>query len=553
MLAAFASVGLAGAPVRVAAGQEITGASGYRVAGTVVNDVTGQPLGRVEVILDNQQAMLTGGDGSFSFEHIPSGSYLLSIVKPGYSSIGGPGMGGAGYGGGGFHRFSSSATIIPPQRILVGPEMPSLTFRLTPLGSISGHLTLSTADPADEIHIHIFRRELRHGRPRWSLADVEKTRSDGSWRAAGLPAGHYLVQATASIDSPNDPENSRVPVWGFPALYYPGVTDVGSAGVLILKAGQQAQADMTLVRQRFFPVTIVMAGLPNTPATFEIMDSSGRPTGLPVHFDFRSGIAHANVPSGSWTLVAHTFGATMQVGRSDFQVTGAPVQVAVTVAPLPPIQVVIHGDVPASDGQPGNRWGWINLTLTPAEDFAEEGGMVSAHTEGSGDGIRMEVGVSQPGKFWANTSNPNSTYVASVSSGGTDLATDPLTVSPNSAPGTIEVTLRNDPGTIDGKVDMPAGGSGAPGEQTQVWIYAIPLFATTAQLPETHLQDNEQFSMSNLVPGSYRVVACDAPQEIEFHSQEGLAVWSGKGQVVSIDPSGTANVELSVIHGEVVE
>ncbi|MFZ0630854.1 MAG: carboxypeptidase-like regulatory domain-containing protein, partial [Acidobacteriaceae bacterium] len=84
-----------------------------------------------------------------------------------------------------------------------------------------------------------------------------------------------------------------------------------------------------------------------------------------------------------------------------------------------------------------------------------------------------------------------------------------------------------------------------------IWIYAIPLFPTTGHLPETALRDNGQFTLANLAPGSYRVVACDAAQEIDFHSQEGLAAWSGKGQVVTVDPNGTANVELTVIHGDV--
>jgi hypothetical protein len=57
-----------------------------------------------------------------------------------------------------------------------------------------------------------------------------------------------------------------------------------------------------------------------------------------------------------------------------------------------------------------------------------------------------------------------------------------------------------------------------------------------------------QFSFYNLAPGSYRVVACDAQQDIDFHSPEGLAIWAGKGQTVSVDPGGTASVDLDVVH-----
>jgi hypothetical protein len=431
--------------------------------------------------------------------------------------------------------------------------MPSLTFRLMPMAALSGHLTLSTADPADDIRVNLFRRDLQDGRSRWSPVDQEKTRSDGSWRASGLSPGRYLVQSSASIDRPNSDENSQAAVWGFPALYYPGVTDAGSAGVLILKAGQQTQADMTLVRQRLFPVTISVRGMPGTPTSFEIADTGGRPTGLPVHFDLRTETAHANVPNGSWTVIARAFGATMRFGRTDFQVAGAGVNLAVTVVPIPAIPVIIHRDFTASsDGSlPSSSGPDVGFYLASADDFSSGGGGITPVPSQPGAGpVSYEVKIFQPGNFWAQTANFPSTYVASVSSGGTDLGTTPLTVTPGSPPAPIEITLRNDPGTIAGKVDSssPGGGNGA-GEQPQVWIYAIPLFSTTGHLPEARLQDNGQFSFADLAPGSYRVVACDAPQEIDFHTPEGLAAWSGKGQVVTVDANGSASAELTVVPG----
>jgi hypothetical protein len=528
-------------------------ASGFTVAGTVLNAATGQPIARAEVILDNNEAQLTPGDGSFSFDHVAAGTYDLSVSKPGYLGLGGSGM----RGGGGFHGGggAGSQASLPPRRVVVGAEMPSLTFRLTPLASLSGHLTLSTADPANNIRITLFRREMQNSRMHWAMAEMAQTRSDGSFRLADLVPGRYMILTSAAIDGPGDAEDSRVPVRGFPALYYPGVTDIGSAGMLILRAGQQAQADMTLVRQRFFPVTIAVRGMPNTPTSFEITDTGGRPTGLSVHFEFRSGIATANVPDGSWTLIARAFGATMRFGRTDFQVAGAPVSLAVAVAEIPAIPVNINREFTSSSdgsqssaGNPG-----LSLFLSSADEFAVGGGggLRSQERDPNGDSGRYEIDVFQPGKFWAETASLSSTYVASVTSGGSDLATTPLTVSPGSPPAPIEVTLRDDPGTIAGQIDSPAlSAPGGPGEQPQVWIYAIPLFPTTGHLQQTSLQNNSQFTLSNLAPGSYRVVACDAPQEIEYHSQEGLAAWSGKGQVVTVAPNGAASVELTVIHGD---
>lgn len=535
---------------------------GYSVRGTVLNSVTGQGVARALVILDNNRAMLTAGDGSFSFDHVAAGSTSVMIRKPGYSGFGGPGgfvniVGGGGFAGG----RSSFRSLGPPREIVVGPEMAALTFAITPQAGISGHITLSTADPADEIRVSIFRRELENGRPHWSLAAGTKTRSDGSYRFADLAPGLYRVFTSASIDGPNSSDSSEVPVFGFPALYYPGVTDVGSAGVLDLGPGEQAQADMTLVRQRFFPVTIVVRGMPQTPTGFEISDSGGHPTGLEVRFDMRTGIARAYVPNGSWTLIAHAFGRTLQFGRADFQVAGAPVSLAVDVGPMPSIPVHVRRDfTSAPDGSPAMLQGpGLNLYLASADDFAAGGGMSPMQPQEGGQAAGYEIRIFQPGRFWVETASYPPTYVASVTSGGTDLATTPLTVTPGSAPAPIEVTLRNDGGSIVGKVDSAtpgtghAGTGGESGEVLRAWIYAIPLFPTTSHLPEASLQSNGQFTFGDLAPGSYRVVACDMPQQIDFHSQEGLAAWSGKGQVVTVDPGGTANVELTVVHGDSTE
>ena len=59
---------------------------------------------------------------------------------------------------------------VPPRRIQVGPDMPALSFAITPLAMITGHITLSTADPADGIQVQVYGRQSQNGHARWSLA-----------------------------------------------------------------------------------------------------------------------------------------------------------------------------------------------------------------------------------------------------------------------------------------------------------------------------------------------------------------------------------------------
>jgi len=44
------------------------------------------------------------------------------------------------------------------------------------------------------------------------------------------------------------------------------------------------------------------------------------------------------------------------------------------------------------------------------------------------------------------------------------------------------------------------------------------------------------------------VIAFDAPQEIDFHTSDGLAKFSGMGAATTVEANGTANVQVEVVH-----
>lgn len=515
---------------------------GYTVRGTVINAVTNQPVARALVSLGQDQAMLTDSNGQFSFDNVPLGGYSLSVNKPGYQ--------GRGIASGGVMPGSSFHSLHPgpPQGIQVGPDMPSVALSITPLATIAGHVTLSTADPDDGIRIQAFDRRMANGHPHWTIAGEARTRSDGSFRIANLEPGSYRLSTLASLDRPGLALNAHGPVWGYPSLYYPGTTDVSGAGVLTVGAGQQAEADIAVVRQQFFPVIGVVHSSSGTPASFEILDSAGRQTGLSARFDRQDGTVHAAVPNGTWTIEAHVYGQSAEWGSTTLQVNGAPASFAISLQSIPHIPVDIRRDFSDSATSPPAGPG-MNLEITNADEMRSEGGGGMAHNENSGS-PEWQLNVNEPGRYWVKAEALPPAYVSSVTSGGADLGSNPLVIVPGSTPPAVEVTLRDDGGTITGIIDSQTPGAPNPnaaGESPQVWIYAIPLFSTTT-LRDVMPNSDGHFSLYAMAPGSYRVVACDAQQDIDFHSAEGLAAWAGKGQPVTVDPGGTASVELDVVH-----
>ena len=88
-------------------------------------------------------------------------------------------------------------------------------------------------------------------------------------------------------------------------------------------------------------------------------------------------------------------------------------------------------------------------------------GRNAAGVEGTSDGSSFEIDNVGPGRYWVEPS-PFEGYVSSITSGGVDLARDPLVVGAGSTSAPIEVTLRNDSGTISAQL-----ATGEIGEQSR--------------------------------------------------------------------------------------
>ena len=544
-----------------AAGQDAANSAGYSVRGTVVSSVGGAPVARAMVELNAQYAVLTDGGGQFSFEHLPAGLYMVSVQKPGYLPIGIP-------QGGGRHFHGFQGQELHSRTIRIEGDTSDLRFALTPAGSIAGQVALSDAEPPDGIRVFVYRRQMQNGRPLWVVAGTTLTRSDGTYRLGGLAPGSYTVNTETSVDRPSGGRfisivrgNQRIqlpaqsssgedtgPVWGYPPLYYPGVTDPNAAGVMTLAAGQQAQADFTLTRQQFVPVTIAVRGSEaGMPAEFDLLDPGGRRTGVAARYQPADATAHANVPSGTWIVDARGFGKTMTWGRAILHVGNAPATATIALEQIPRIPLVVHRDFTQSQSPADPSNAGLALRLVSADPFSSAGGGGFMTTRPASEGGGWQVNVTEPGRYWIDANAFPPAYISSITSGGVDLISNPLAITSGSTPAPIDVTLRDDSGKISGQIGGGGTNSEGAAQPTQVpptQVCAIPQFPTVVQMPVTMTASDGSFTFASLAPGSYRVAPCDSPQTIDFHSSEGLSAWSGKGQVVTVPAGGTAQVSL---------
>ena len=516
-------------------------AATYPVKGVVLDRITNQPIARV-LVDANEDAVLTDSDGHFEL-NLPGGTREINIRRPGYGS-----------------RYQGVA-----RAVTVGANMPDLTLYLTPNALITGHVTLSTGDEADGIRIMAYRKRVVNGRERWTLQGIVNTNSEGAFRLANLEApASYLLYSMPAHDRIG-PIAPGATSFGYPSSYYPGVADFSAASVLTLSPGQQAQADFTLTRQPFYPVTIAVANHPEGRGIpLQIYDSSGRVVEFGTRWNPDQGTAQVNLPNGRYYAEARFGGEEGLYGRVDFTVAGGPVPgLSMAMLPLHPIPVEIRKDFTAnSSGGPHGSIGsgpvdfnaGLNMMLASADAFEMGGGGGGLrHVPGSTDSSLFEIENVAPGRYWVET-NAFEGYVSSITSGGTDLMREPLVIGPGNSTAPIEVTLRNDVGSISGQLNQsasaattPAGSASVLGVVSRAHIYAIPLFPTASGVPQTVAQTSGQFMISNLAPGSYHVIALEDAEEIDPADAQDLSKYTGKGQTVTVEANGTANVQLDLI------
>lgn len=513
----------------------------YPVRGVVLNSLTHRPIARA-LVDGRSDAALTGNDGRFEI-NLPEGRIPINVRRPGYNN---------------------PAVAAMMQSVNVGPNTPDLTFYLTPEASVSVHVTLANGDGADGIRFMVYRRRVDHGHRIWMMQGNYATDSDGSFRMTDLEApGSYMLCSSPTQENTLLAAPGKT-IYGYPPVCYPGVTDLSTAGVLSVSPGQQLETELTLTRQPFYPVRIVMpAGSAGPSGAISIHDQSWHDIIFPARFDSKQGVAQANLPNGHYYAESNSMsGRTSTYGRTDFLVTGGPVLgLSLVQQPLNPIAVEIHRDFTPNtavgvlgtfNGESGNVANpGLNIALYPADSQTTNmSGHNLEHPASSADNGYFELDNVLPGSYWVQAGGYQG-YVNSITSGGADLMREPLVVGPGGAAEPIEINMSNDAGMISATINPNSLGNSSsnPGEgvMTLVYAYAIPQFPSTDPLAMAISQSTGTLSFSNLAPGTYRVIAFDKMQEIDLDDPQAMARINSLGQTVTVDPGATASVQLDLV------
>ena len=400
------------------------------VRGTVVDSVTGRAIPRVLIESPTGgAAQLTDNAGHFQFDHVPLGQVQLRYRRPGY-----------------FDSLTrqTDASMQVTLAADSGAAPVEQRLLLDPAAALHGQLALADGDSAHGMRVDLYQAQITNGRSHWHMLYTTPARNDGSFAFDDLHAGSYIVHAEASLDPvpPNSPPSTRA---GYAPAFAPGTADINAATVYTLAAGQAGESLLRLARVPFYPVQVRTAG--DGPRGFVITGSGF--TNWNARYSREDDAVVTELPSGNYTLRA--FGGNRQASGGvelPFHVDGAPVSGLSIGAPGVAAALPVTTTVDASSDS-GTAAGaaprLIMLTFLPVSSAELDVVNSSVQTdESTGESqLRQTPG---PGQYWVS-GLASGGYIATLTSGGTDLLREPLSVAPGTTPA-IAATLRQDGGTL---------------------------------------------------------------------------------------------------------
>jgi hypothetical protein len=438
-----------------------------------------------------------------------------------------------------------------------------ITIPLTPEALIKGRVSLSTDEPTRGINVQLFSRQVQDGTPRWRPLNAAVANSNGEFRFAELQPGSYKVFTREWMD--NDPEGT-VPGgqrYGFPPVYYPRATDFATASTIQLAAGQIFEADMSLVRQPYYPVKIPVTNAEqNGGMSITVSPQGQRGPGYSLGYNRSKNVIDGQLPNGKYLVEASSFGPNSASGSVNLTVAGAPAEgPTLALARNNSITVNVQEEFTSTNWQAhgtmsvgGKSFAMPKLRLdldlrveAVEDDFQQlRGGSLRPPT-GTNDDLMVLENLA-PGRYWLRP-HAQRGYVASATMGGTDLLHEPLVVVPGAST-PIDITMRDDSAEIEGTlIRLPATPIGSGGNSLG-FIYCIPLPNSTGQLLGITASADGKFDYQMVAPGVYRVIAFSAEQhDIPYRDPEAMKIYEQKGQVVHFEPGQKVSLQLQIISG----
>ncbi len=489
----------------------------HTVAGSVVNSITGVPIPRALVRINGpeQHTAFTGSDGRFQIDNVPEGRAYVAVQKPGF-----------------FDPSLAPGTFTAPKSVTLGAGTGDLLLKLIPQAEIHGRVVDRDGEPVENVPIELLAQDIVNGRKQWQPRGGGSTNENGVYRIENLQPGRYAVRSGSHPVFPgysNVGADGRLVPEVYPPQFYPNTPDLSTAQAMDLKPGEESEADFTLSPVRSFTISGTVLGVQGS-FFVECLDSDG----FPLARGFRRGktpgsFSIMQIPAGSWTLrfrsnaegQAHPLFAEQAITLSSSDIHNFQVQVQ-SLSSIP-VHIVNGLD------RPNN----MQLQLVAGKQW--QGGAFQAFPQPGDPPGSLAFHDIPPGVYTLSAQPVGAGCIESIMSGSTDLTRNDLTVSADSAPAPIEITLLDKCGTISGSV--------TGGGQMSGFALLVP------ESPSLHatvmpVQGNGKFTFANVSPGGYRLYAFADINGLEYANPEAMRDFTSRQVEVAADQQAQVDLEM---------
>ena len=504
------------------------------VSGTVVDSVTGQTLKAVDVRARNfsqgrgttqPSSATTDAEGHFTFDSMAPGRYFFSASRQGYV--------GQHISGGTSGRMLN---VAPDQ------HTSDLVIELIPGANISGHIKTPDDKPLQGVSFEVVKYfPGADGKEIHSVGSPVLSNAAGDYHVTGLTPGRYYLRAIAPAAS----SNGKTPAKDtYPTTYYPNSTDISTAAVLALRAGQDLGGmDITMTPVHAVTVTgrILIAGTsaPSSGASVTLI-SDDASSQVETTTDAKGNFTLQAVPSTNYVLVARVEPSNpntkMLWGQRPLHVGDANVRNAnCTIGP----GVALSGRIRVDEK--------ANVDLTKITVDLQPHGNPSVDAlmpEVNGSAVRADgtfsfLAVPEGTHSLEFSSLPEGSYMKS--NGSVDILDSGLSISQNQSPPPLDFTLSLNSAQLTGTVSndqLPASGA---------FVALLPQGRHSDRFSfyKRSLTDQSgRFSIKGIAPGDYKVIALVGMDRGSFADADFLQQFEDRGESVHLQEGITLSINL---------
>jgi hypothetical protein len=535
------------------------------VDGRVINEQTGEGIGGASVRLVPMVARPGVGngvehttstqlDGSFRFENVMPGSYVLLANQDGFVSNG--------------TSFGRPTAI----SVAEGQQVSGVSLQLTPAAIVTGRVLDGDGKPVAGATVGAFTMRYFRGRPQMRQAGGTHADETGQYSLAHLGPGTYYLVAGPSLmrdgrfgagrrapaQAPATKANGTQPE--FVRTFYPRALTLDDATPVQITAGQNLSGiNITLVRSTSYHIRGRIAGFSDlarrrTSVTLSLKNGINVP-GLSqtVRPDQTGNFDLAGVLPGSYTLwLRGTYISSVPnpmvaerpqiLSRLDVDVGHSDVD-GIELAVLPPITLSGRVQFEGSGNEVGG-FSSLRVTLIVLEDLPRGTGIQSVVVSPEGTFSFRNL---EPAHYALTAVNPPvGTYVKSISFNKQDVTHTGLDLTQGES-GQVEIVLRPGAGEVDGTVEMTQNTAATPAT-----IILIPetLAADGSGLLFGGARPGDHFAIHNVPPGHYYALAVERYDPAAWGNLDFIRQMQSEATAIEVEENAHAQVQLSVISTE---